>query len=450
MIKLPVIKQLKSLLTICSINLVLLAMTAETAFFLFVWIGEKRIIYFQNRSVKPAQKSLNFTELSSKKSKDESMIVRLHPFFGYVLKPGVYNHDISGLKVNNYGFFSPYDYPYIKTHSDQMIVGIFGGSVASDFSVNETIDPSHPRTLIQKLKSLPQFENQEIIILNFANGGYKQPQQLLILSYFLSIGQEFDLVINIDGFNEISLSPLNNQAKLDLAMPSFQHFQPLMSLVNTDLSAIIYLGEMMKAKDNFYRANERLNRCNFALCYAINFFKMQYLSRAYHRRVMDFDRQQIKKQSTATNTQKSLIALSKKSKVLEDKVVATKAVNNWVESSLMMSHLLSMRQIPYFHFIQPNQHYPTRRVFSSEEKRMMQDSPYRQAAQNGYPMLISKVERMQNYGINLFNAVKILDGTSETVYRDSCCHYNQLGQDILTDYVAQSIIKTFNSSNNLN
>jgi len=26
-----------------------------------------------------------------------------------------------------------------------------------------------------------------------------------VLSYFLSIGQEFDMVINIDGFNEIAL-----------------------------------------------------------------------------------------------------------------------------------------------------------------------------------------------------------------------------------------------------
>ncbi|WP_413166132.1 hypothetical protein ACL6C3_05820 [Capilliphycus salinus ALCB114379] len=449
MIKLPLKKQIKPLLTIGLVNLILVLIGTEAVFFLFVLFTEKRIIYFQRQYILPKE-SLSFTELSQNQSKNESIIVRFHPFFGYVLKPGVYSHELSGLKVNNYGFFSPYDYPYIKTHSNQIIIGIFGGSVASDFSVNETIDPSHPRTLIQKIKSLPQFENKEIIVLNFANGGYKQPQQLLILSYFLSIGQEFDLVINIDGFNEIALSPFNNQAKLDVTLPSFQHFQPLISLVNGDLSAIISLGEMMKTQEKLSQINPKINQCNFGLCYAKNLIIKQHLSQNYQQQVSAFDRQQIRKQSTASNKENSLISIPKKSEVLEDKVAINQAVNNWVESSLMMSHLLSMRQIPYFHFIQPNQHYPTQRIFSSEEKRIIRESPYRQAAKNGYPLLIYQVEKMQKYGINLFNAVKILDETSETVYRDSCCHYNQLGQDILTDYVAQSILKNLNSSNNLN
>ncbi|MGB3190616.1 MAG: hypothetical protein WBB43_14490 [Limnoraphis sp.] len=441
--KLPVIKQIKPWLTVGFVNLVMLFFLTEAVLFVFLWITEKRIIYLPQKLVKPNQESLIFTKLSQKTLNNESILVRFHPFFGYVLKPGVYNHELSGLKVNNYGFFSPYDYPYTKTHSNQVIIGIFGGSVASDFSVNEIIDPSHPRTLIQKLQSLPQFEDKEIIVLNFANGGYKQPQQLLILSYFLSLGQEFDLVINIDGFNELALSPLNNQAKLDLTMPSFQHFQPLMSLVNADLSAITSMGEMIKTKQKLTQVNKQLNQCQLAWCYAINQLKIKYLSKTYQQQVSDFDRHQIQKQSTAIHSEKSLIALSKKSEALEDEVAVNQAVNNWFESSLMMSHLLSMRQIPYFHVIQPNQHYPTERTFSSAEKQMIWESPYHQAARKSYPVLISKAEQMQKYGINLFNAVKILDETSETVYRDSCCHYNQLGQDILTDYVAQSIIRTF-------
>jgi hypothetical protein len=61
-----------------------------------------------------------------------------------------------------------------------------------------------------------------------------------------------------------------------------------------------------------------------------------------------------------------------------------------------------MRQIPYFHVIQPNQHYPTQRVFSVEEQRIIQDSPYRQAAEKGYLLLISKGEQMQKDGIIYF------------------------------------------------
>ena len=68
--------------------------------------------------------------------------------------------------------------------------------------------------------------------LCFSHEGYKQPQQLLILSYFLSIGQSFDVVVNIDGFNEVAMSPLNDARGLDISMPSVMHMDPLTALID--------------------------------------------------------------------------------------------------------------------------------------------------------------------------------------------------------------------------
>ena len=59
--------------------------------------------------------------------------------------------------------------------------------------------------------------------LCLSHEGYKQPQQLLVPTYFLSIGQVFDLVVNIDGFNEVALSSVNHQRGLDISMPSAMH-----------------------------------------------------------------------------------------------------------------------------------------------------------------------------------------------------------------------------------
>ena len=56
---------------------------------------------------------------------------------------------------------------------------------------------------IQELKSHPRFANQEIVLLNTAVGGYKQPQPLMVVSYLLALGAHFDAVINIDGFNDV-------------------------------------------------------------------------------------------------------------------------------------------------------------------------------------------------------------------------------------------------------
>jgi len=47
-----------------------------------------------------------------------------------------------------------------------------------------------------------------LVILGFP--GYKQPQQLLALAYFLSLGAEYDLIINLDGYNDIVLPVTDN------------------------------------------------------------------------------------------------------------------------------------------------------------------------------------------------------------------------------------------------
>ena len=81
--------------------------------------------------------------------------------------------------------------------------------------------------LLADLRQHEFFKARTLVPLCMAHEGYKQPQQLLVLAYFLSIGQPFDLVINIDGFNEVALSPLNNQQNLDISMPSASHLIPL-------------------------------------------------------------------------------------------------------------------------------------------------------------------------------------------------------------------------------
>ena len=47
-------------------------------------------------------------------------------------------------------------------------------------------------------------------VVNLGFAGYKQPQQLLALAYFLSLGAEYDLMINLDGYNDIVLPFTDN------------------------------------------------------------------------------------------------------------------------------------------------------------------------------------------------------------------------------------------------
>ena len=121
---------------------------------------------------------------------------------------------------------SPHEYPFRKNSENQFIVGIFGGSVALWFC------QIGAHRLVEQMKRDAFFGGKEIVPLCFSHEGYKQPQEAVVLAYFLSIGQPLDLVVNIDGFNDVALGSLNNERGLDFSMPSVQHLDPLINVVN--------------------------------------------------------------------------------------------------------------------------------------------------------------------------------------------------------------------------
>src|SRR5262245_19776186 len=83
-------------------------------------------------------------------------------------------------RVNNYGFLQDRDYPVKTAPGRDFVVGVFGSSVAEGLVL-------HGRSAIVKyLQSNPALRGRNIIILNFGVGGYKQPQLLLTLGYFVA------------------------------------------------------------------------------------------------------------------------------------------------------------------------------------------------------------------------------------------------------------------------
>src|SRR5688572_4929915 len=158
----------------------------------------------------------------------------LHPYFGPVHRAGLpveippamdapakgaepvsagrRAHRPLGFATNNFGFASPHDFPYEKKDAREFVVGVFGGSVAAWFC-----QLGAPR-LLDQLGKRPAFQGRTFVPLCFSHEGYKQPQQALLLTYFLLRGQRFDLVLNVDGLNEVALSGLNDEQGVDVSM----------------------------------------------------------------------------------------------------------------------------------------------------------------------------------------------------------------------------------------
>jgi hypothetical protein len=422
------------------VNLFLLLTFLELGSLIFYGSQTKQFFYTRRQNNNSQNQDLNL-ELGSLRL-EESIIERLHPFFGFVQKPGEIPHlKKFDIKYNDYGFISAYEYPLIKQNDNQYIVGVFGGSVASRYSVHEIKN----NILEQSLKQIPELKNKEVIVLSFATGGYKQPQQLLVLNYMLSIGQTFDMVINIDGFNEVALSNLNNQMQLAWMMPSGNHISSLASLSNNNLSTetLDNLLKIKQIKPQLREAITEQNQCDLAACYTLYSIYSRFLLKKYQNAVAVFEAEQ-KEQISSLFSEQSPFYFYPQETTLSETELYEAVAENWEKTSFLMSQILAKRNIPYFHFIQPNQYYPTQRQFSDSEKRIAfsDTSPYAEAVEVGYPYLLKQVDNLQSRGVNIFNSVEVLDNASEDVYFDNCCHYNEAGETIFSNYIAENIVNT--------
>ena len=431
-------KVMTETLKIVVINILLFGAFFELGSLGLYWLKNKQFFYTRQLAKNYKELGIDMEGVRLGDSAD-SVIERFHPFFGYIQRSGP---DFQpGFKMNNYGFLSTYDYPFLKKNKNQVIVAIFGGSVASNLSVFEVKN----KVITNKLKELPQFKDKEFIILSFATGGYKQPQQLIILNYFLSLGQKFDIIINVDGFNEVALSSLNNRNNLDVTMPSFQHISPLVNFASHSLTprAIETMNRIRANKEKLNGEIMNLFTCKFASFYTIQSFYIQSLINNYRQDVIKFER------DIKTNTKgKSIVQLNVVPEPLADGVVFDKIAQHWVRSSVLMKRVSEASQIPYFHFLQPNQYYQTKRVFSEAEKKVAfnKETPYADAVKLGYPKLLENVKKLQSNGVQFFSAINILDDIKEPIYIDSCCHYYDLGLKALGNYVGDSLVKVLSQN----
>lgn len=375
----------------------------------------------------------------------------LHPYLGFVFRPSLPMSRVAdpkrirrlldgkesgsswtNLSANNHGFFSEFNYPHEKENQRELTIGIFGGSVAHWFALQGA------ERLKNALQDHSFFRGRNIVVLNYSQGGFKQPQQVQALSYFLTVGQKFDLVVNIDGFNEMALSRVNHKNNIDTSMPSAQHLVPLLALMDsadTNMDMLYKLLGLRQSELNLMRIERWKSSTRSAGLHMI-------LSAIYTR---------ASKQHPVE--QKAINAISRSLKrpdlvyllslpntfVMSDSI--SEAMDLWLGAAVTMQEICNARGIPYLEVIQPNQYF-TKKEFSAheQERAINEDSPYREAVESGYQRLPELVRRMRQENVNVISAVNIFDKIKEQTYADSCCHYNQTGNEILANKVAKSII----------
>jgi hypothetical protein len=365
---------------------------------------------------------------------------RLNPYFGPSHKAGQpfdfpaelreTDSPTKPMATNNFGFNSPYQYPIVKGNRE-FIVGVFGGSVGVFFCL-AGVD-----RLVADLKQHEFFKDRTIVPLCMAHEGYKQPQQLLVLAYFLSIGQTFDLVINIDGFNDVALSALNNQQGVDISMPSVSHLLPLINLIDQGTltpEKLQSLAAITQYKQRLNRLTDTLQRNWLA---SVGVLLGSYRA-AIARRYEDESRRFATLQSIRSD--RSLVSAIPPTEQRVGAMVYNDIARNWAQASLLMRDMLAARGTPYVHVLQPNQ-YSASRTFTPEEAKVALNasSPYKPGVEQGYPALLAEAaSRGMTKTTGFLDATHVFDQETQPMYVDNCCHYTAMGYRVLADAIASA------------
>lgn len=343
-----------------------------------------------------------------------------HPYFGFQLDPAMETADE---KINNYGFLDEHDFPF-KASPNQYVVGIFGGSLAAHFAT--AIQGPLKKYFIEKLKEArPALAAKEIVILSMAHGGSKQPQQFFTFAYF---SQMFDLTLNIEGLNDTLLSP-NGKFPLDYPVMS-QFFYTHSSEGKKLLRKLEEVRDIEKSVVSFFYQHQFIASLNTV---QVLLPRLQHLLAQRYLKTMDqfFTHQSIYDRPRSFEHDH-----------LQDESVRIKVkAEIWQKYVRFQANLAKLEGVRALFFLQPNQYIEGSKPIGKEEAKIAWvDAASRfRMTKKAYAHLESAVGAMAKEGLEVFSLVQAFQREKRQVYIDGCCHINNLGNEILIDYMMKRL-----------
>ncbi len=336
-----------------------------------------------------------------------------HPFFGIGVKQ---NFGSKNLLNEEPLFVNKSD--NINTNKKVKVL-ILGGSVAKHLSNNNSNDNVKFKDYDLNNKDIFEknlnkfFETNKFRVYNAAIDGGKQPQQLFKLYYLDLLELKFDIIINLDGFNELALTLSENYAINDhLIYP--RNYSRLISTFNSSFDCI----------DDI---NIRVNR--FSYLPIFEFFDL------YNIRKCHFSLEGANKNS---GTRFSTITKYKK-KDYDEAIDISKKI--WKISSDKIFEFSKNKNSLYLHILQPNLYLEKSKILTKEEQALLIYPKYGNIISNYYGTL--RIENLK--AKNKLDLRYLFKDNSNKLYRDYCCHFNNLGMHLISLNIIESFQEEFKS-----
>jgi hypothetical protein len=355
-----------------------------------------------------------------------------HPYLGYVysteLNQPRYVRGHSRFDVTSFGFIDD-QLPIHKRSDDQVIVGIVGGSVALGFSIEG--DDALARILLQH----PGLAGKKVRFVRLGLGGYKQPQQLLTVAYLLTLGAEFDMLVNIDGFNELAMALMDNvPVGVYPYFPRGWHFV-IGARLTPDQQRLLaqktYTEESRQALARTFL--DLPTRYSVSLQCA-----WRLLDRRKRWTVRGLDEALRRENATGQR----FVATGPGTEGFTDENIGPALVDVWVRGSTQLRKVCEQNDILYLHCLQPNQYLEGSKPMPPEELEVAVNhgTGYAKAVQQHYHRLIAAGDRIRAAGVDFHDLTMVFQDHPEPLYIDTCCHVNRRGNEILAQRIGAALL----------
>ncbi len=367
----------------------------------------------------------------------------LHPYAGYTvegLRPiqGCIEEPAQPYKCIDRDL-RPEDLAMPKRSAKALNVAILGGSVAVG-----TVNGAPHRYYQKKLAALPEYQGREVTVHLLAAGGYRQPQPLMMLNYYQTLGAEYDLVISLDGFNEVAIAGSEYKwNKIHPAFPrSWKHrLAGGASTEQINLQARkVALQERHVGRATFFSNPIARNSATFNLIWKVFHSNYQAELAGLNEEITYFDASPDKPRKLQFEGVGPVYHFNNWDDTLEY------AAQLWANSTLLSHGAAQVQGAKFFHFLQPNQYIEgAKPIMSAAERSIAIATPgsgkggYGGWYVKGYPFLKERQQWLKAKGVNSVDLTYLYKDEVGDIYIDSCCHVNSKGSAMIVDAIVAEI-----------
>jgi hypothetical protein len=276
------------------------------------------------------------------------------------------------------------------------------------------------------------------VVLNYAHAAYKQPQQLTRLIWLFVQGYRPDLVVNIDGFNEVALAAENAQQGINPLYPSPPVWSAYLPNREGRLKWGMAIARVMVIREEMSELMAWADRWGL--------FRSSFSAPFVERRMVALEKERYAAQealTSGTDTANQRPDRSKKGPAFDTdsgKVMAA-SIQCWLDSSRAMQTLCAERGVGYLHVLQPTYHDPGSKPLTQQELELNPGPPsWRPTVIRGYPLLRAGGVELAGEGVAFPDASAVFSETEQSLYYDGC-HFRPPGSRILAEAIAPALLE---------